>query len=124
MVTLGRVRIFVILWWLISLIGAVVYQNHSRLTFFVGCAGILLCLATSTYCYVKVYIILRHHQVQVQDHVHQGQPNGGGSPLNIARYRKTVSSAVLVQITLIACYFPYAIVVLVTITRLRIDRCS
>ena len=81
----------------------------------------LLCIATSAFCYAKIYINLRHHQAQVQDHVHQGQPNGGENPLNIAKYRKTVSSALWVQITLMACYLPYAIVAITATTRIRTE---
>ena len=69
-------------------------------------AVIILCLTTSVYCYTKIFHRLRHLQVQMQNHAHQGQPNGGGIPLNIARYRKTVSAALWVQITLVACYLP------------------
>ena len=32
------------------------------------------------------------------------QPNGGGTPLNIARYKKTVSSIAWVQLALVICY--------------------
>ena len=47
------------------------------------------------------------YQIQVQHHVrHQGQPSQT-NPLNIARYRKTVSSALWVQLTLVVCYLPY-----------------
>ena len=49
---------------------------------------------------------LHHHQI----HVHQGQPNGH-APLNIARYRKTVSSALWVQLTLVTRYLPAGTVV-------------
>ena len=71
---------------------------------------VILCLITSLYCYTKIFLRLRHHQVQIQaGHAQQGQPNGGGIPLNIARYRKTVSAALLVQITLVACYLPQAL---------------
>ena len=42
----------------------------------------------------------------MQDQVYQGQPNGG----EIARYRKTVSTALWLQITLVACYLPQALV--------------
>ena len=75
-------------------------------------AIITLCLVTSVYCYTMIFLRLRHHQVQIQaDHAHQGQLNGGGIPLNIARYRKTVSTALWIQITLVACYFPYAVLI-------------
>ena len=73
---------------------------------------IILCLITSVYCYTKIFLRLRHHQVQMQaGHAHQGQPNGGGIPLNIVRYRKTVSAALWIQITLVACYLPQALLI-------------
>ena len=73
---------------------------------------IILCLITSVYCYTKIFLRLRHHPVQVQaGHAHQGQPNGGGIPLNIVRYRKTVSAALWIQITLVACYLPQALLI-------------
>ena len=75
-------------------------------------AGIILCLITSVYCYTKIFLRLRHHQVQMQaDHTYQGQPNGGGIPLNIARYRKTVYAALWVQTTLVAFYLPHAFLI-------------
>ena len=66
-----------------------------------------LCLVTSIFSYTKVFLTLRHHQTQVQDHVQQqGQTN----PLNIARYRKAVSSALWLQLTLVARYLPNVLV--------------
>ena len=78
----------------------------------IGITGmiLLLCVATATYCYVKIYYTLRHHQAQLGDHVHQGKRNEERIPLNIAQYRKTVCTALCMQITLLACYLPYGIV--------------
>ena len=85
-----------------------------------GCATIFVCTVTSTFCYTKIYLKLRHHQAQVQDHVHQGNENGGGIPLNISRYKRTLSSAFWVNMTLLVCYLPYVIVAtLFAISRLR-----
>ena len=60
---------------------------------------VFLCSVTSTSCYTKIFQKLCHHQI----HVHQPH---GHSPLNVARYRKTVSSALWVQLTLATCYLP------------------
>ena len=68
-----------------------------------------VCLATASFCYTKTYFTLRHHQAEVLANVHEGQPDQGGIPLNIARYRKTVSSALWIQMTLVFCYLPYAV---------------
>ena len=41
-----------------------------------------LCLVVSTFCYTEIFLTLRHHQHQVQDHIQQ--PNQTNQ-LNIAR---------------------------------------
>ena len=68
------------------------------------------CLATSIFCYTKIYLTLHRHQAQVKANTLQGQPNESQIPLNIARFRKTVSSAMWIQMTLLACYLPLGIV--------------
>ena len=47
----------------------------------------------------------------MQEILQQRQTNGEENAKNIARYRRTVSTALCVQLTMIACYFPYAVVV-------------
>ena len=71
----------------------------------------LLSLSASVVCYIKIYLRLHQHQFQLQPHAHQGeQPNSGEAPLNIARYKKTVSSIAWVQLALLACYIPFIVV--------------
>ena len=94
-------------------------------TFVVGLivtAMLFLCIVTSSFCYLKLYHTLRHHQTQVeQDHVHQ--PNEGGtSPLNKARYRKTVSTVLWLQITLLVCDLPYYTTTFVAASLLGLDK--
>ncbi|XP_078361684.1 trace amine-associated receptor 9-like [Oculina patagonica] len=110
-VTLRRVQLVVVSFWLLSAaVGTIVFFNF-LIASSIACIIVLLCIVTSSFCYTKIYLTLRHHQTQVQDHVQQRQQNGGGIALNIARYRKTVSSALWIQMTLLACYLPYAIFV-------------
>ena len=71
-----------------------------------------LCLVISVFSYTKIFFTLRHHQNEVQDHVQQ--PNQTNQ-LNIARYRKAVSSALWLQFMLVVCYLPYLILVTVAI---------
>ena len=118
-VTVRRVRAIVATLWVFSTFIAMVVFYSYRIATCITCAVLLLCIAISTFCYTKIYRTLRLQQTQVQDQVHQGQPNGGGIPLNKARYKKTVSTALWVQIALLACYLPYGIVVsFISITRM------
>ena len=108
-VTLRRAGVLVVIFWLGSVCTSMIHIYNFSIFVFIICVGLFLLLAISTFCYFKIYLKLRHHQAQVQDHANQGQPNGGGIPLNIARYRKTVSSALWVQSTLLMCYLPFGI---------------
>ena len=87
------------------------------------CASIVtpLCLLISSFSYIKIFITLRHHQIQVQDHVQQ--PNQTNQ-LNIARYKKAVFTTIWLQLTLVVCYLPCNIVVvLISYSGLSSSRC-
>ena len=73
---------------------------------------IILCILTSFISYTKIYLRLRHHQIQLQENEQQqGQPlpNRKEIPLNIARYKKTVSSIAWVQFAFFICYLPHTV---------------
>ena len=118
-VTVRRVKISIVaLWILCSSVVMVVIYNR-RMALGISSAGLLVCIVISTFCYTKIYRTLRLSQVQVQDQSHRGQPNEEGTSLNKARYKKTVSTALWVQITLLACYVPFGLVTVFANTTLR-----
>jgi len=118
-VTFKRVLLVVICFWaLIISLAMVVFWDY-QFSLYYNSIAVLLCAVTTTCCYTKIYQKLHHHQI----HVHQGQPNGH-APLNIARYRKTVSNALWVQLTLVTCYLPAGTVVaLIAIKGITPDLC-
>ena len=109
-VTTKRVRIFVIVIWTVNLANAVIRFLENRFVFYIVClAGILFCVVVSTYCYVKICRTLRAQRKKVWATASEGKPNES-SQLHVERYKKTVSSALWVHFTLLACYLPYSIV--------------
>ena len=109
-VTLRRVWGFVVLFWFFSIAVAIIFVYNARICYVLICIIVILCTVTTTLCYTKIYLRLRQHQAQIQDHVSQVQPNEGGVSLNLMRYKKTVSSSLWIQMTLLACYLPFSIV--------------
>ena len=101
-----RVCVFAVTIWLLNIANAVILHYIPLYGLSIFSLGVILCVIISGCCYMKIYRILRHHQTQLHHHTHQRQPNGGEIPLNIARYRKTVSSVIWVQISLVVCYLP------------------
>ena len=110
-VTLRRVWILVVTFWLANTAISMTFFHGLRITAAITGIAVGMCMLISIFCYTKIYSTLCHHQATVQGHIQQGQPNGGRSPLNIARYKKTVSCVLWVQLTLVVCYLPHIIVV-------------
>ena len=96
--------------WLFSNALAVVIFYSFRIAISITCLTVLFGIITSIFCYTKIFLALRHHKTQLQDQVQQGQLSRQEVTLNITRYRKTVSTALWLQITLLACYFPFGLV--------------
>ena len=105
-VTLKRAYLIVVTFWAVS----TVLSTTQFLNFFITwCCAIILtlfCLLTSTCSYTKIFLTLRHHQNQIQDHVQQPSQT---NQLNIARYKKAVSTALCLKFTLLVCYLPQVI---------------
>ena len=116
LVTLRRTCITAIGFWILSIVGASSFFWNPIITSFSQYIGIALCLFITIFAYTKSFFTLRHNQIHVdhaQSHVFRRQPSQA-IPLNIARYRKAVYSAMWVQGTLVVCYLPYAVVVALT----------
>ena len=107
-VSLRRVRCFVVCSLLVNIVNGFIYSLSSQdFAESVGFAVIVTSLLLSVFSYAKIYFKLRQHQAQVQHHVGHGQANGGGMiPMNIERFKKTVSTIAWVQLALLLCYSP------------------
>ena len=93
-VTLRRIRVVAISIWLSGASFALLsYFWNDPFSPIKGAASILTDVIISVFCYTTIYVRLRQNQAQIRHHVHQRQPTRGESiPLNIARFKKTVSS--------------------------------
>ena len=111
-VSLRRVRVVITCFCLIaSSCGLIWVWRIGIIVFGISASSVILvvCLVTSIFCYARIHLKLRHQQAQVQNNVPHAQQNEEGIPLNIARYKKTVSSSMWVQLALVVCYLPWVI---------------
>ena len=106
-VTLKRTYVLVISFWVVRTVFAAMLLWKSSIAYLCSFVSTSLCLLTSVISYTKIFLYLRHHQNQGQDHVHK--PNQANQ-LNIERYKKAVSIAIWLQLTLVTCYLPNGIV--------------
>ena len=120
-VTLRRVWVFIVCFWLIGALQATgsvffEYPKLPEIAFWIFCALLTLSLLVSVFSYAKIFKTLRYRQVQVHSNTQQGQrPNGGGNQPNIARYKRTVYSIAWVQLALLICYIPYILLAFLTL---------
>ena len=117
-VTSRRTRFTVAIFWLVSVIISIMLVVNSFIILHIICTVLLLCTVTSTFCYARIYNILRHHQNQIQVIHVQAAPlsEGSTSLIVISRYKKTVSSALWVQGVFLACYSPYLFTIIFILT--------
>lgn len=107
-VTLKRTYVLVVTFWVLSTAASTSYLVNGVITYWYGKVMILSCLFTSIICYTKIFLVLRHHQTKERGH---GKPERRSQTisLNMARYKKAVSSALWLQFALAVCYLPYAV---------------
>jgi len=106
-VTLKGTYVIVTTFWIMSTAITTMYFWNFLIALWYAFSVVLLCLVISISSYTKIFFSLRHYQAQLQS---QTQRPSQENPLNIARYKKAVSSALWLQLTLVACYLPHGIV--------------
>jgi len=112
-ITLWRTRGILIVIWIIniSLFCLRRFWKHVLISRVVS-ASIYISLAIAAFSYLKIYVTLRRHRIQLRDVAQQGKSNSRTmSPLSIKQFKRRVSTGLCVQLMLVACYLPYAIVV-------------
>ena len=110
-VTLKRIYVIVSTIWVVCTVSPAMIFWNPLITLWPVILAISMCLVISSFSYTKTFLTLRHHQNELQDHVQQ--PNQT-SQLNIAKYKKAESTAIGLQLTLVACYLPRTIVIILT----------
>ena len=116
-VTLKRTYIIVVTFWVQSIVAALCYTLDYCVFFWYGLIVVPLCYVTSIVSYTKIFCALSHHRAQIRDYVTQpSQPNA----VNTTQCKKAVYNALWVQLALVVCYLPYALVEIV-ISRTKTD---
>ena len=118
-VTLRRVRCLVFCFLFANTATGFAYSLSSPE--FANSAGFVVILSSlflSVFSHSKIFVKLRQHQAQVRhQHVGHEQANNQGIPLNIERFKKTVSTIAWVQLALLFCYSPmFIFMIMSTIT--------
>ena len=102
-VTVKRVYAAVLVIWVSSLPGFAFQFYIVDEKSIIGASAVFLCLILSTYCYLRIYLKLRHRQSQVRQ-------TNQTTLMSLTRYRKTVCNSLWVQSMLFLCVMPFCVI--------------
>ena len=109
-VTVRRVHILLLMFWIESVCTSFTFVWNVDIFYVVSAILIFLCLTVSTFCYVKILLLLASHQENMRRYPYQAN-NAKSAPLNIRRYKKSLSTALWIHFTLIVCFLPLVIII-------------
>ena len=75
---------------------------------------IALCLFLSTYCYIRIYRIVRHHQLQIHNQQQALEINSENKQ-NMLRSTKSAKSTFIYYVVMLLCYTPMFIGIAVSV---------
>ena len=106
LVTESRVKYSLIIIWLLSFLLSLITFWDARVRWFIVGSVIIICLIISTFSYIRIYRVVRRHQLHINAQRQAVQSSDVESNLNIARLKRSALNTFVFYIALIICYFP------------------
>ena len=106
LVTKSRVKYTLVIIWLISFLVSGFYFWSIPVHSFVSGIVIIICLIICTFSYIRIYLIVRRHQLQIHAQQQAVQSSNAENNLNMARLKRSAMNTFTFYLALIVCYFP------------------
>lgn len=106
LVIVNRVVLLLSLVWIIGILFALSWTLNRNISHIVGACATFLCRSTTFYCYLKIFIGLRHQAAQIQKQ-NQVARASQRNFFNIPVYKKSVKNMFLIYCIILICYVPY-----------------
>ena len=106
LVTDRRVKYTLIIIWLFSVHIAGFHFLDFRVQNSLVSIVTISCLIICTFCYIRIYLIVRRHQFEINAQQQAVQSSDAGKNLNIVHLRRSALNTFVFYIALILCYFP------------------
>ena len=110
LVTKSRVIYTLIVIWLISFLVSGFYFWGPRVRNFILGVLIIISLIICTFSYIRIYRIVRRHQLQIHAQQQAVQSSNAQNNLNMARLTRNAMNTFIFFIALTICYFPVYVV--------------
>jgi len=106
LVTESRVKYTLLIIWSIGLLVPFFYFWKESVQIFLMRVFIIICLLISTFSYIRIYRIVRRHQLHIYAHRQAVQSSDAENNLKIARLERSALNSLVFYVVLIICYFP------------------
>ena len=106
LVTESRIKYTLTIIWLINVLGSAFYFWNTLVHSLVTGVIAILCLLICTFFYIRIYRIVRRHQLHIHIQQQAVQSSNAGNNFNIARLKKSALSTFVFYIAMIICYLP------------------
>ena len=104
LVTEEKTRNIILCVWVISSVPLVIVIFDAVTSFLVLTLTIAVCLVSISFVWIKIYQVVRYHQVQIQD-----QMAVATQSFNMARFRNSAINTLLVLVIILLCYTPLVV---------------
>ena len=104
MVTTTRVLCTLVTIWVIIFLSFSIFFWNIILYFFIAAVVIVICLSISTFCYIRIFQIVKRHKTQIQ--AQQQALQNTDNNLNMMRLKKSSVNTFVFYLVMILCYFP------------------
>ena len=116
LVTQSRVKYTLIIIWSLSFLASGLFFWNTLLHSFVFSICTIILVIISTFSHLRIYLIVRKHQSQINAQQQAVQSSNAENNLNMARLKRSALNIFLFYITLIICYFPIYVILTVFAT--------
>ena len=102
----SRVIFIIVMIWLVTFVCSGFHIWDKFLHHLLSAVYIAICLIISTFCYIRIYLTVRHHRLQIQTQELAVQCRYAANNTTIMRLKRSALNTFLFYIFMIACYFP------------------
>ncbi len=109
-VTVSRCIYSLLTIWLLDFLFSLVYLLDSKAFYIFAVVGIVACVSICTFSYIRIYRIVRRHQIQIynQQQAVQLSPNAENF-INFIRLKKSAMNTFVFYMFIILCYLPTSV---------------
>ena len=109
----SRVISVIFMIWLIAFVVLGFHIWNKFLHHLLSAVLIAICLIISSFCYVRIYLTVRHHRLQIQAQQQAVQCRFAEQNTRMMRLKRSALNTFIFYIFMVACYFPAYVLLMI-----------